>query len=87
MIAIAGVLVGEFSRRGYARRIVIAAIVALLVRIVALALQAAAVDEPDLNAAQYALPLLVMMMAGFAMGGKRARRKRLALGPSVLAES
>ncbi len=87
MVALAGVLVGEFSRRGYGRRIMIAAIIALLVRLIALAIQAAAADDPELNAAQYALPLLVMMAAGMAMGGKRARRKRLAEGPSVLAES
>ncbi len=87
MIALAGVLMGEFSRRGYGRRIMIAAILALLVRLIALAVQAAAVDEPDLNAVQYALPLLVMLIAGLTMGGRRARRKRFAEGPSVLAES
>ena len=87
MIALAGVLVGEFSRRGYGRRIMIAAILALLVRLLALAVQAAAVDEPDMNSIQYALPLVVMLFAGIAMGGKSARKKRFAAGPSVLAES
>lgn len=87
MIALAGVLVGEFSRRGYGRRIMIASIVALLVRLLALAVQAAAVDEPSLNPVQYALPLGVMLLAGLAMGGKRAHRKRFAEGPSVLAEA
>jgi lipopolysaccharide export system permease protein len=86
MVALAGVLVGEFSRRGYGRRIIIASVVALLVRVAALAVQANAVDEPDLNVVQYALPLIVMVFAGFAMGGKRSRRKRFAEGPSVLAE-
>ncbi len=87
MIALAGVLVGEFSRRGYGRRIMIAAIIALLVRLIALAVQASAADEPDLNAVQYALPVVVMLFAAIAMGGKGARRKRFAEGPSVLAES
>jgi lipopolysaccharide export system permease protein len=86
MVAIAGVLVGEFSRRGYGRRIMIAAIVALLVRLIALAVQAAAVESPDLNAVQYGLPIAVMLFAGVVMGGKRSRRKRFAEGPSVLAE-
>lgn len=86
MIALAGVLVGEFSRRGYGRRIMIASVVALLVRIVALAVQAAAVDDPALNPIQYALPIVVMLFAGIAIGGKRARRKRFAEGPSVLVE-
>lgn len=87
MIALAGVLVGEFSRRGYGRRIMIAAILALLVRLIALAVQASAADDPDLNAVQYALPIVVMLVAGVAMGGKGARRKRFAEGPSVLAET
>jgi lipopolysaccharide export system permease protein len=87
MIALAGVLMGEFSRGGYGRRIMIAAILALLVRLLALAVQAAAVDEPDINAVQYALPIVVMLLAGLVMGGKRSRKKRFAAGPSVLAES
>jgi lipopolysaccharide export system permease protein len=87
MVALAGVLMGEFSRRGYGRRIMVAAIIALLIRLLALAVQAAAVDEPDLNALQYGLPVLVMIVAGFAMGGKTTRRKRLTEGPSVLAEA
>ena len=87
MVAIAGVLVGEFSRQGYGRRIVIAAVVALLVRLAALAVQAAAVEEPALNPVQYALPLVVMVFAGLFMGGRSSRRKRLAEGPSVLAKA
>ncbi len=87
MIALAGVLVGDFSRRGYGRRIMIAAILALLVRVVALAVQASAGDDADLNVVQYALPVVVMLFAGIAMGGRRARRKRFAEGPSVLAET
>jgi len=87
MVALAGVLVGEFSRRGYGRRIMIASILALLVRLLALAVQAAAVEQPDLNAVQYALPVVVMLLAGIVMGGKSARRKRFAEGPSLLAET
>jgi lipopolysaccharide export system permease protein len=85
MIALAGVLVGDFSRHGYARRILIAAAVALLVRLAALATQAAAIDDPELNLLQYALPLGAALVAGSMAGGRRARRKRLAPGPSVLA--
>ena len=65
----------------------IAAILALLVRLIALAVQASAAENPELNAVQYALPIVVMLFAGIAMGGKGARRKRFAEGPSVLAET
>ncbi|GIK49540.1 MAG: LptF/LptG family permease [Hyphomonadaceae bacterium] len=87
MIALAGVLVGEFSRRGYGRRIMVAAVIALLVRLAAIGLQAAADENPDLNALQYALPIAVILIAAIMLSGKRARRKRLSLGPSVLAEA
>jgi lipopolysaccharide export system permease protein len=87
MIALAGVLVGEFSRRGYGRRIMIASVMALVVRLLALMVQAAAVENPELNPAQYGLPLLVILVAGLAMSGKSARRKRFAEGPSLVTET
>lgn len=87
MVALAGVLVGEFRRGGYARRIIIASIYALVIRLAALAVQAAAVEQPALNPLQYALPIVVILIAGIVMGGRRARRKRLSEGPSVLAEA
>jgi len=87
MIALAGVLVGEFSRRGYARRIILAAIWALLVRLGALAVQAAAIDQPGLNALQYALPIGATLIAAMMLGGKGPRRRRHSLGPSVLKEA
>lgn len=86
MIALVGVLVGEFSRRGYGRRIMFAAIWALLVRLAALAVQAAASDDPQLNALQYALPIVVTLVCAVMLGGKGSRKKRRSLGPSVLAE-
>ena len=87
MIALAGVLVGEFSRQGYARRIMGAAAWAAVVRLAALALSSAAVTNPDLNPLQYALPIVVIVVAGVLLGGKTARRKRHSLGPSVLTEA
>ena len=85
MIALAGVLMGEFSRRGYGRRIMFAAVWALLVRLAALAVAAAAEDKPDLNVVQYALPVFVVLAAGALLGGKRARRRRHSMGPAVVA--
>ncbi len=86
-IALVGVLVGEFSRRGYARRIMYAAIAALVVRLVPLALPAAAEENPALNALQYVWPLLVIMVCTSILTGKRSRRRRHLQGPSVLAEA
>jgi lipopolysaccharide export system permease protein len=87
MVALAGVLVGDFNRGGYARRIIIAAMCALIVRLAAVALQAAAAEDPDLNVLQYLLPIGVILAAGALLDGRRARRRRLAPGPSVLAEA
>jgi hypothetical protein len=65
----------------------IAAAIALLVRLLALVLQAAADDDPDLNVLQYVLPVATILMAGSMLGGKGARRSRHSLGPSVLSEA
>lgn len=83
LIALTGVLVGEFSRRGYARRLMVAAACALVVRLAALAIQAAAIDDPRLNALQYVLPIGVSLIAMIMLTGKSPRRKRLEMGPAV----
>lgn len=87
MVALVGVLAGQFNRRGYGRRIMVAAIIALVIRVAALALQAAATDDPDLNPLQYALPLATIFTCMVLLGGKAGRRKRHSEGPSVLAEA
>lgn len=87
LIALVCVLGGEFSRRGYGRRIMIASVAALIVRLVSVALQAAATDEPDLNAVQYAVPLIVIIATSFMLGGRASRKRRHSLGPSVVAEA
>src|SRR5262249_14616492 len=76
MIGLAGVLVEEFSRRGYTRRMMLAAGAALLVRLLALAINAACIDKPQLNVLQYALPLGAALIAGLMLGGKSPRRRR-----------
>jgi lipopolysaccharide export system permease protein len=87
MIALAGVLGGDFNRRGYGRRIMVAGGIALLVRVVPIALQSAAQDEPALNPVQIALPLVVILICSVLLAGRRSRRKRVSMGPSVLAEA
>jgi lipopolysaccharide export system permease protein len=87
MIALVGVLGGDFNRRGYGRRIMVAGGIALLVRVAPIALQSAAQDEPALNPVQIALPLVVILICSVLLAGKRSRRKRVSMGPSVLAEA
>lgn len=87
LVALVGVLTGEFSRRGYGRRIMWASIIALVIRLASLMTQAAAADEPQLNPIQYALPLLVIVVASMLLTGKTARKKRREMGPSVLARA
>lgn len=87
MIALVGVLVGEHSRRGYSQRIIMASIVAALLRLLAIGITAAAVDNAKLNYLQYALPIVVILVASAMLSGKRARKRRHSLGPTVLAEA
>ncbi len=87
LVALVGVLTGEFSRRGYGRKIMWASIIALVIRLASLMTQAAAADEPQLNPLQYALPLIVIVVASMLLGGKTARKKRREMGPSVLARA
>ena len=87
LVALVGVLMGDFSRRGYGRRIMWASIIALVIRLASLVAQAAAVDEPQFNALQYVLPLAVIVFAGLMLTGKSSRRKRRELGPSVLSRA
>ena len=84
LVALVGVLMGDFSRRGYGRRIMWASIIALVIRLVSLVAGAAAADEPQLNILQYALPLVVIVISAIMLGGKSARKKRREMGPSVL---
>jgi len=67
LVALASLLGGEFSRRGYSRRLMIAGVVALVVRLAALGIQAACIDDPSLNPLQYAFPLLVCAGAGWVL--------------------
>jgi lipopolysaccharide export system permease protein len=85
LIAIVGMLGGQFSRGGYGRRIMYAAMIALVVRLVALAVPPSAEDAPELNLLQYALPLLVIVVCSAMLGGKRPRKRRVSVGPTVLA--
>lgn len=81
LIALAGLLAGDFSRRGYGSRIAVAAGAALVVRIFALGIQAACVDEPSLNPLQYLFPIAVALVAFWILQKPRkAARRAPAMG-------
>jgi lipopolysaccharide export system permease protein len=65
MIAIFAVLGGDFSRRGYAIRIAAASGGALVLRLAGFWATSAAAKEPSLNAVQYGLPIVVIIVIGF----------------------
>ncbi len=76
LIALAAVLGGQFSRMGYTRRIVIASVTALLVRLTGFAVQGAAADDPSLNILQYAVPLTTSAGALLLLVKPSGRLKR-----------
>jgi lipopolysaccharide export system permease protein len=78
LIALAAILGGQYSRTGYARRIAVAAALAMVVRLVGFAVQSACTDNIWLNPLQYAVPLISIYLAGQALlrDEKPARRRR-----------
>ena len=77
LMAIIAVIGGDFSRRGYGRRITLATGGALLVVILQLTIQAAAVDDIALNYLQWGFPIGVIAALSlhyFARGRRFTRR-------------
>lgn len=66
IIAVIAVIGGDFSRRGYQRRITIAVAGALFLTMVTLTIQPAAADDPSLNFLQYLVPVGTALIVGFA---------------------
>jgi lipopolysaccharide export system permease protein len=84
MLAIFAVLGGDFSRRGYAKRIALASGAAVMLRLAAFGAVAAGRDDPALNILQYALPIFVIAVISFfyfVKPGKRRRKGLIPLGP------
>jgi len=65
MIAVFAVLGGDFSRKGYGKRIALAGAGAIVVLIVQLALQSSAADDPSLNNLQWLLPIGVFAAVAY----------------------
>lgn len=62
-IALAALLGGEFSRQGIRLRLALACVAALLVRLLALGVQAVGIENPGLNWLQYGVPLAITALA------------------------
>ncbi len=76
MLAIIAVVGGDFSRRGYGRRIGIASAGALGLVIVQFGTQAASADDSSLNPVQWAVPILVIVGTAWVYFGSGKRLKK-----------
>lgn len=85
MLAIVAVLGGDFSRRGYQRRIIIATSVGLFAQLLALASVAIGEDDPSLNVGQYLVPTLSFsILALMFFWGRRLRLAANAMKQDVV---
>lgn len=75
MMAILAVVGGNFSRRGYSRRIVIASVGALLLIIVQLSVQSGSGSDPMLNIAQWMVPIVAIALLSFILFNRGERIK------------
>jgi lipopolysaccharide export system permease protein len=87
LIALAALLGGEFSRLGFGRRIAVAAATALVVRLLALGISAACVDNPALNPLQYVFAIGVALAAGLSLARSRPKPGRSAPMPIAAAQA
>ncbi len=75
LLAVIAVLGGDYSRRGYAQRIMFATAAALGVLILQLGIQSAASNNESLNSIQWALPLLIITGLSIHYFGRGRRLK------------
>lgn len=79
LLAIFAVLGGDFSRRGYAKRIAVASGAALVLRLAAFGAVASGRDDPSLNILQYLIPVMVIAaISYFYFVEPILKRRRLA---------
>ncbi len=76
MLGIFAVLGGDFSRRGYAKRIALASGAAVVLRLLAFGAVSAGRDDPALNVLQYLLPIFVIAAISFFYFMKPGKGRR-----------
>lgn len=76
LIGIYSVLGGDFNRRGYIRRISIASGAAIALRLLAFGATPAAQDDPSLNALQYAVPILAIIIISYMFFFRPSLKRR-----------
>ena len=76
MLAILAVLGGNFSRRGYSRRIVFSAASAIVLVSVQLAVQSASAGDSALNAVQWLVPILTITLLAYLIFWRGRRIKQ-----------
>ena len=88
LLALAFLIRGQYQRMGYGRKIALCALTGFVIRLGGFALTTAAEGDAALNPLQYALPILVCLICGsYLLGRKRARglklsRRRKAYNPT-----
>nr|WP_070959530.1 LptF/LptG family permease [Hyphomonas sp. Mor2] len=75
MLAILAVMGGNFSRRGYARRIVIASGGALMLIIIQLSVQSSSGSDPSINVVQWIVPIAAIAILSYVLFNRGERIK------------
>lgn len=78
LLAVIAVIGGNFSRRGYARRITVASCIAVGLLIVQLAVQSGSVNAPILNYFQWLVPIVTVLVLFFLLVSSGLRSKQAA---------
>ncbi|GHA93110.1 LPS export ABC transporter permease LptF [Algimonas arctica] len=76
MLALCFMVRGEHQRLGYSRRIIICAALGFILRILGFAAASAAEADTALNAVQYAIPGLIILLGGVYLSRRGRVRKR-----------
>jgi lipopolysaccharide export system permease protein len=67
MLAILAVVGGNFSRRGYSRRIILGSTGALLLIVVQLSVQSGSGSDPAMNYAQWGVPIVAIAILSYVL--------------------